>query len=406
MGRPQPLFRPPEVDDALAGLPALAARAVRRLKDLALECRSVAGEDLIAAVEKAGLLVGLESFVSEANSLYEYLLYQVLEATVLAAPAAFPEMARLMAEVPTLKDLVGFARKSGLEDRLEITRRRGSEEEALESFLEAVSRLRGAAGYRSVADADIYALGPDYVRESFREALSDPESGHEVRRAFRRSALGPMPLLTIHRLLYLLQSQDYSFKIRELFELPWESFELPSATAFVPGLPLERVLNGLGKDFSEPPPEALQFGRWLARGRVVVRHVSGGDMDAFNRERMGEALRIDNIPAARRLANGPGEPDEILLLDGAKGRVEEDDALHEFVHILQAEREGGDWVSLNLIPAEMEAHAVEIHGKRRRGDHRLYRQLAALSPYGFPMGLRLYVEQVYFRLMDAPGIVS
>lgn len=400
-----PLFRAERA--VSANWPIYTLLASRTLHDLALENRARCGVALVDAVEKAGLWVGLESFAGEANSVHEFYSYHVFEAVVLSAPDRFADWVRFVSQPYTLKGLATFAHDAGLLPLFSlpglVAEPRESFEGTLENiaglFIAAIDALKSRPGYRPVVTADLYGLGGDFIRDAFRSAFTDPVLGGDAARAFARAAASPWPLLALHRLLHVIQSDDHAYKVRESAAFPCDDLCLSSPTAFVAGLALEDALVGAASAYEKPIPAALTFGRRLARREVAIRAVNRSEMEAVNRGRMGTAVRVDNVRATRM----PGTPDEILLL---AGQASDDDALHEFVHILQAEREGAEWVSRNLIAAEMEAHAVEIWRRRQQGDHRLFRKIAALSPYGFAMGLRLYVEQVYGRLADVPGLVS
>jgi hypothetical protein len=224
-----------------------------------------------------------------------------------------------------------------------------------------------------------------------------------VKRALRSAALRPFSLLTIDRLLHLLQGADYLFKLDEFTFLPWDSFVLPRGAAFVTGGDLEQSMAALKEPAAEASEMELELGRRLARRAVVFRHLDPKRMQERATERMGFAVRTDNIRALRCKSLRAGEPDEVLLLEG---EADEADGFHEFVHHIQEERHGPSWIAENLMAAEMEAHARELNLRRRFGNSRLYDDIARLSPFGFEMGLRLYVEQVYFRLAEMPGIVS
>jgi hypothetical protein len=384
-----------------AGMVRAMAATLDLFRDMVLEQRTAVGPGLIPAVERVGAWTAMHAFEPEANSLYEHISYKLLETTLRASPAGFPELMRLFTRPRSLNDLAHYAHRRGLERFLGIGPA-ASPEDAVEAFLSGLQRCRDHWGFAPVGEG-VHALGPEFVRETFEEAFASPQRGEGVRSTIQRAARYPLSVLTIDRLLHVLQGAEYFFKVRELSELSWDSFDLPSATAFVPGGDLERAMEALKSASDEPTPMDLELGRRLATGRTVLRRLNRVEMESYAGERMGPAVRTDNIRGLRRKGSQEGEVDEILLL---QDEGDEPDALHDFVHNVQEERHGPVWISENLMAAEMEAHAWEIHLRRRHGDARLYEAFEGLSPFGFAMGLRLYVEQVYFRLMDVPGIVS
>lgn len=383
-----------------ATLPA----ALGGLTAMAWEQRGAIGPCLVPAVERIGTWTALHAFEPEANSLYEHVSCRVLETTLRAFPAGFCDLMRIFSAPRPLAALLPFGARHGLSPYLDVAgmREAASPREAVDFFWRGLEKCRDDLEFAPVG-SDLYLLGREFLAESVREMLVDPRTGAGIERALRSCVDGPFSLLTLDRFFHLLQGADYLFKIRELTDLPWDSLQPADRTAFVPDGHLERAMEALETTPSSPSFMDLELGRRLARGSTVFRRLSREEMTRQARERMGDAVRTDNVRALRRKSLDADRPDEILL---RADDADDADGLHDFIHNLQEERKGAAWISENLLTAEMEAHAWEIHFRRRLGNFHLYDSIAALSPFGFAMGLRHYVEQVYFRLADAPGVVS
>jgi hypothetical protein len=187
-----------------------------------------------------------------------------------------------------------------------------------------------------------------------------------------------------------------------------------------------KVAGRLARPVREWMPDLLRTGprtkdsealaRDLEDGRVDIQFLSSREL----RERAKEAKE------GRGMAEGAGIPQNIEALyltaeenegrpaillkaldfsEGPRADVLRDrvaDAVHERRHLLQVEKEGPIWPIREIVCAEMETHAVEGLFRLVTGDDSFCRLALSLSPYGYPMGQRHWIEQVYLRRRPIP----
>jgi len=331
----------------------LASRSLpafqERLRGLAAPCPDRL--DLDAALDRVGFLIAMSAHEPDANSLYEHLQYRLLEATVWADPRGLGPLLSLLARAAPPAALAAHAHRYRLAGYTEVPGLDAcrTELDVLTAYFDHTERLR-ARGYAPVG-AGLSALGYRHLRESLHQALVDWRRRSLVRAALAACRRSPLTVLVLDRLFHLLESHEYTFKLRELAELPWATFELADLTAFVGGgTPLEpaiaAVAAGAGPASS---PVFVELTRRLSRGSCRLRFLSRQEMAAWVGSRMGPGARVDNVTAFRRRE---GEVDELVMLEEL---ADPGTAIHELVHVLQLEREGLEWMATNTVAREMEA---------------------------------------------------
>lgn len=469
------------------------------------------------ATKHLKIIVGLQSQHAEANSLYEYLSYQILYAIAFGGSRTlFDEMLQICSGPHSLKDLVGLIRGSNLRLQFKfVSTDLGNEslpvsraiirldamnwpdfvKDTLSNFIKTLEHIKLRSSELAILDSPAYELGYDYLIDIFAKALSNPKQRELVERAVMFCAMNPLPLLTMNRVFHLLQSRHYYRKIPEFFALSWgqiapqqlshngtEEGLSPYGTVeggFVKHPVLEEIIQDLVRFQTDNNDNAMRhlYVRWrekvaawrkkalrentpldkyviadflsdhqyprilskytedlaeqLRQDRIELIFLTRAEMLEFLEWRY-EGEQGNNVVSASFLlpeqlteykkwlakrnkvpfTKNQNNPSGIVLLKPPFTDDDEDNAysmmeavsatLHEYVHLMQLEQYGIDFVDNHTLLAEMLAFGVDILFQSVIGDRHFYQYIAQYSPISFGIAFRNCNEQRYHRKMPPP----
>jgi len=399
-------------------------------------------------------ILALQGGSVEANSLFEYLVGQFHDAACeIGEPGLVASLRENVSSASGVPDLWNWLRASPLAHAFDL---RISGANVLDGFFAGLNLNRSRGLLKSVTEAPLYALGPGFLSDSLFSALQDPTDGADLRRALDVAARSPAPLLLYHRLFHLILSREHFYKVREIESLSVSSASPYLGTAFLAGATLESLLKGIdaelrGVDARQleerrrswqakkeavrpllwegsqrwlPPLLALsptterakKLAREIADGAKEVRFLGEDELLEQLRARPGRAagamplVRIEAMHLTPEENNGRGA---ILLLDPRQTQPNRPgadpfldaaaNAVHEDLHLEQPMREFESIEpTRDFAVAEEEAHAAEARFRLANGEDYFIRLASALSPSGYAMGLRNWIEQVYLRQLPVP----
>jgi hypothetical protein len=244
--------------------------------------------------------------------------------------------------------------------------------------------------------------------DAFRHGLEHPELTRGVHEAIRDAAAHPLAFLRLNRLAHVLMSREMEDKAAEF--LPANGQErfagicVEIERALSRDLDSARARRPVSDDWRDwlvasPVPEARRLAESLGKSVKVL------DLDpSVFQPIMTVTYRHgpDEVGSHVRFPSGLSGPAEILLIRTTPYESA-CNIFHEWVHIGQARaRKSPDWAQRHVALAEREAYALEVLFRIHFGERTLYDTIASLSPQGFQAGVKILVEQLFFRLRKLP----
>lgn len=133
---------------------------------------------------------------------------------------------------------------------------------------------------------------------------------------------------------------------------------------------------------------ARRLCRRIVQQYIRIQVVPFAEMDAAGEATYTMPQNAGEVPVIRLLNLFEVYPSENPI-DLALTLVA--NTLHEFVHI-ELEQGGTAWDPLTVVPIEMTAYTMETSLRLANGDDTFYRRISELSPSGYFLGLRNFVE--------------
>lgn len=402
-----------------------------------------------------GRILALQAGSVEANSLFECLVGQFHAAAAeTRVPGLVAGLSEAVSSATGVHDLWDWLKSSPL---ARAFRTEASGPNLLDVFFSDLEQKKSRGVLAFLTGAPLYGLGRNFLASTLFEALQDPVYGSELREALGAAGASPAPLLLYHRIFHLILSREHFYKVREIVPLGWNRADRGFETAFVSGRCLGLALRSLTqacatldaarleegrtlwrekvdsvRDLLHRPPvawfprllslppttrQAQKLAEDIAAGAKEVRFASEDELTRQamkKKNRAAGALPLVRIEALHLTAEENGERPAILLKAPARsdtkswkdGQVRDAAAnsVHEDIHIEQPLREEEPLSPMrDFLPCEEEAHAGEALFRCLNGDDSYCRLAISLSPYGYAMGLRNWIEHVYLRQLAVPS---